>query len=505
MSVKSKRILSLFILLCLLVQCFSITAFAATELKGDVNNDGKISLVDARAVLRSIAKIEVLPFWKTSVADYDGDGEVTFNDAREILLASIDLPPEYLGIEKFTQLTPKKSNNGITQKSKFCMVLTDYSETLASTPVDNKSNPLYSPLLPGTFDYVKEGPVKDSSSGHEFYVLKSGRRVYSNDVNVFTGFNMPNNKIKVMNLVETSGWDTQFYLKLDWRVPFNVTIKPQSYEKGYNSREYNIKDGKFTATYMDITFYYTNAYDGEITFPQSDMIKSMKWIKDESKNIVTLRIYFKNEGNFMGYNVYYDENNFLVVTIKEPSQSLSDRVVMIDPGHGGNQPGAGSGTGVFERDVTYKISQELKSLLEKSGATVIFTRDNSKSVPEIEERRLEAYSVNPDMFVSIHCDSSDSKSAKGSSVYYYKNYSGPLAIAVSKKLPAAVKSQTGYAMQNKGAHFYPFLVTRLETCPSVLVECGFISNADDFKIINSDKGRKAIAKGIYDGIVEYYS
>ncbi len=505
MSVKSKRILSLFILLCLLVQCFSITAFAATELKGDVNNDGKISLVDARTVLRSIAKIEVLPFWKTSVADYDGDGEVTFNDAREILLASIDLPPEYLGIEKFTQLTPKKSNNGITQKSKFCMVLTDYSETLASTPVDNKSNPLYSPLLPGTFDYVKEGPVKDSSSGHEFYVLKSGRRVYSNDVNVFTGFNMPNNKIKVMNLVETSGWDTQFYLKLDWRVPFNVTIKPQSYEKGYNSREYNIKDGKFTATYMDITFYYTNAYDGEITFPQSDMIKSMKWIKDESKNIVTLRIYFKNEGNFMGYNVYYDENNFLVVTIKEPSQSLSDRVIMIDPGHGGNQPGAGSGTGVFERDVTYKISQELKSLLEKSGATVIFTRDNSKSVPEIEERRLEAYSVNPDMFVSIHCDSSDSKSAKGSSVYYYKNYSGPLAFAVSKKLPAAVKSQTGYAMQNKGAHFYPFLVTRLETCPSVLVECGFISNADDFKIINSDKGRKAIAKGIYDGIVEYYS
>jgi N-acetylmuramoyl-L-alanine amidase len=256
---------------------------------------------------------------------------------------------------------------------------------------------------------------------------------------------------------------------------------------------------------MDITFYYTNAYDGEITFPQSDMIKSMKWIKDESKNIVTLRIYFKNEGNFMGYNVYYDENNFLVVTIKEPSQSLSDRVIMIDPGHGGNQPGAGSGTGVFERDVTYKISQELKSLLEKSGATVIFTRDNSKSVPEIEERRLEAYSVNPDMFVSIHCDSSESKLANGSSVYYYKNYSGPLAFAVSKNLPAAVKSQTGYAMQNKGAHFYPFLVIRLETCPSVLVECGFISNADDFKIINSDKGRKAIAKGIYDGIVEYYS
>ena len=501
---KGKKVLSLFVLCCLAFQLFSLTAFAYAEIKGDVNNDGKVSLLDARAVLRSVAQIEVLPDEAISVADYDGDGVLTFEDARKILNASIDLPPEYLGIEKFTQLTPKKSNGGITGKSKFCMVLNDYSETLAATPVNNKSNPLYSPLLAGTFDYIKEGPVKDSSSGHKFYVLKSGRRVYTDAVDVFTGFNMPLNNIEVMNYIEYSGSDTQFYLKLDWRVPFNVTIKPQTYEKGYNSREYNLTDGKFTATYMDITFYYTENYEGKISFPQSDMIKSMKWIKNESKGTVTLRIYFKNEGSFVGYNVYYDENNFLVVSIKEPSYSLSDRVIMIDPGHGGNQPGAGSGTGVYERDVTYKISLELKKLLEKNGATVIFTRDDGKSVPEIEERRLNAYELNPDMFVSIHCDSSDSKSMKGSSVYYYKNYSGPLAFAIAEKLPKAVKSSTGYAMNDRGAHFYPFLVTRIETCPSVLVECGFISNADDFKIINSDKGRKAIAKGIYEGIVEYY-
>jgi len=503
-KMKGKKILSLLVLTCLVFQLFSVTAFANNEIKGDVNGDGKISLSDARAVLRSVAQIEILPQEKLSVADYDGDGALTFEDARKILSASIDLPPEYVGIEKFTQLTPKKSNAGITTKSKFCMVLNDYSETLAATPVDNKSNPLYSPLLAGTFDYIKEGPVKDSSSGHEFYVLKSGRRVYSDAVKVFTGYDMPLNNIEIMNYIETIGSDTQFYLKLDWRVPFNVTIKPQEYEKGYNSREHNLKDGKFTATYMDITFYYTGNYEGKISFPESDMIKSMKWVKNESKGTVTLRIYFKNEGSFMGYNVCYDENNFLVVSIKEPSYSLSDRVIMIDPGHGGNQPGAGSGTGVYERDVTYKISLELKKLLEKQGATVLFTRDDGKSVPEIEERRLNAYELNPDMFVSIHCDSSASKSTKGSSVYYYKNYSGPLAYAIAEKLPKAIKSSTGYAMNDRGAHFYPFLVTRIENCPSVLVECGFISNADDFKIINSDSGRKAIAKGIYEGIVEYY-
>ena len=252
---NGKKTLSLFVLLCLVFQLFSLTAFAYTEIKGDVNNDGKISLLDARAVLRSVAQIEVLPDESLPLADYDGDGVLTFEDARKILNASIDLPPEYVGIEKFAQLTPKKSNDGITGKAKFCMVLNNYSETLAATPVDNKSNPLYSPLLAGTFDYIKEGPLKDSSSGHEFYVLKSGRRVYTDAVDVFTGFKMPLNNIEIMNYIETLGSDTQFYLKLDWRVPFNVTIKPQAYEKGYNSREYNLTDGKFTATYMDITFY----------------------------------------------------------------------------------------------------------------------------------------------------------------------------------------------------------------------------------------------------------
>ncbi len=500
-----KRTLSVLVLLSVLFQLLSVNAFAKKEIKGDINGDGVVRINDARAVLNHVAKITILPDDKFSVADFDNDGAITFSDVRNILLSAADLPPEYVELQKFTQLTPKKSNNGIKTKSKFCMVVTDYAETLAATPVDNKSNPLYTPLLAGSFDYIKEGPVKDSSGEHEFYVLKSGRRVYTDNVKVFTGYNMPTNKIEVIeHKVETSNTETSFFLKLDWRAPFNVTVKPQSYEKGYNARVHNIKDGKFTATYMDITFYYTGSPKGKVSFPDSDMIKSMKWIEDTSKKTTTLRIYFKNEGKFMGYNVYYDSKNYLVVSIKEPTSSLSGKVIMLDPGHGGDDPGAGSGTGVYERDVTYKISQELATLLKNKGATVIYSRKDGKVVPELKERRLNTYDKNPDMFISIHCDSSTSKSANGSSVYYYKNYSGPLAFAISKTLPSSVKSVAGYAMQNKGAHYYPFYVTRIENCPSVLVECGFISNANDFKIINSTKGRKALAMGIYEGILKYY-
>ena len=500
-----KRAFCLGVLLCLVVNLFSVTALANETEKGDVNNDGVISLEDARLVLTDVAKLQTLPEENFVRADFDSDGVLSFSDVRDIMSVSVDLPPEPSLMEKFTQLTPKKSNAGITKKSKFCMVLMDYSETLSATAIDNKSNPLFSPLLAGTFDYVKEGPVKDKESGHEFYVLKSGRRVYSDAVKVFDGYNMPVNNIELVEETQTYNAATRLYLKLDWRVPFNVTIKPQNYEKGYNSREYNIKDGKFTANYMDVVFYYSGNPFGEVSFAESEMLKGMKWIEDTSKNTVTLRIYFQNTGDFMGYNVYYDENNYLVISIKEPSYGLNDRTILIDPGHGGNQPGAGSGTGVYERDVTYKIALELQALLEKKGVTVLFTRDDSKSVPEIEERRLDSYSLNPDMFISIHCDAADSKERNGSSVYYYKNYSGPLAFAISENLPEAVKSETGYALKDAGAHFYPFLVTRIETCPSVLVECGFISNANDFKIINSEKGRKAIAKGIYEGILDYYN
>ena len=106
------------------------------------------------------------------------------------------------------------------------------------------------------------------------------------------------------------------------------------------------------------------------------------------------RVYFKNSGCFFGYTTYYDSNNYLVISVKEKMNTLSGKVIELDPGHGGNDPGAGSGTGVYERDITYNIATYLKSYLESAGATVVFSRDNSESVPEIVERRLNTIKNN---------------------------------------------------------------------------------------------------------------
>lgn len=507
-----KRIIAVVLLFTLVSSAFQVQA----AVKGDMNGDGKIKTNDARKIMRIASGIEKADSATLKKADVNNDGKVTLDDVRQVLCLASDLETKD-SLAKITQLSPK-DKHGNSTKYTFCQVTEYCAETFPSSPVNDRSNPNYSSLPKGTFDYVTSGPV--SADGKSYYILKSGRRVYKDEVKVFTGYKMPNAKAELKNPNYTTKSSTSFYIGLDWRVPFNVTVKPQEYETGYDGRSHNIANGEFTASYMDFTFSYIKSADGALNFPESRTIKSCRWIVNSEKKTATLRVYFRNAGEFYGYTAYYNSDNLLVISIKEPVTTLKGRTIEIDPGHGGNQPGAGSGTGVYEKDITYKIALQLKSYLENAGAKVIFSRDNSSSVPEIEERRITAIKKNPDLFVSIHLDSSTAKSAHGSSVYYYKNYSGPLAYSIAKNLSATDKKEAGYNMKNRGAHFYPFMVTRIENCPSVLIECGFISNTTaittpskdaksqancDFKYLNSSVGQKYTAKGIYNGIVDYFN
>ena len=490
------RIIAVTLVFVLTLSAFTVRGFAV--LKGDLNGNGVLEVADAIETLKIASGIIPGDWYKKMIADIDSDGVITIKDARSILSQSVDLTDIDV---VHNQLTPYTDHGyGVAT---FGVVSEYCGETFPSSPVNDKSDPLYSSMPYGTFDIVTSGLIHDAESKKDFYTLASGRRVYATEIQVFSGYNMPDNKAVLKKTVTKNSGSTQFYLALDWRVPFNVTVNPQEYVTGYNSRPFNIKDGVFTGSYIDFTFSYTSYAEGELSFPESDVISHTQWFVNG--NEATLRVYLKNAGNFFGYTAYYDSNNYLVISVKEKMNTLSGKVIEIDPGHGGKEPGAGSGTGVYERDITYNIATYLKAYLEASGATVVFSRDNSASVPEIEERRLNTIKNNPDMFISIHLDSSSSSSANGSSVYYYKNYSGPLAFAVSRNLPSALQTDMNYNMTNKGAHFYPFMVTRVENCPAVLVECGFISNSQDFAIINSPAGQNSIARGIYNGIVEYCS
>ncbi len=499
---KIKKLLNKIIAFTLCLSILGAAAVARAEgevIPGDMNADGVLLVEDAKAILFIASGVRSITETDIFIADINSDGIVSVDDVKLALENAEDMDISWT-LDKAEQFNPQK-HNGISEKTKYVIVTDNYGETFNEKPVNDKSNPLYSAQPKGTIDYYKSGPVNGDEKS--YYVLQSGRRIYADEVKLVNGYKLPDNEALLRMPTCTDNDSTDFFVDLNWRVPFNVTFTPQSYETGYDNRFHNVKDGKFTAQYMDITFYYTDVAEGALEFPDSKVIKNCKWTVNETDKTARLRVYLKNEGEFYGYTAYYNKDNLLVISVKEPVDSLKGRVIEIDPGHGGEQPGAVSHNGTYESAITYKIALKLKAQLEKKGATVVLSRGNSKVEPEIEERRINTMKSNPDLFVSIHLDSSSSTSAKGSSVYYYKNYSAPLAYAISKNLPTALKNGMGYTLNNRGMHYYPFRVIRVENCPAVLVECGFISNYTEFNMQNSDKGQTCIAQGICNGIVEY--
>ena len=92
------------------------------------------------------------------------------------------------------------------------------------------------------------------------------------------------------------------------------------------------------------------------------------------------------------------------------------KVIVLDPGHGGQDPGAISAAGKYEKDLVLKMAKETKEMLEKAGYKVVLTRSKDIFIP-LRGRIKKAHEANGDLFISIHADSSKNRSAKGLSIY----------------------------------------------------------------------------------------
>ncbi|MBR6619696.1 MAG: N-acetylmuramoyl-L-alanine amidase [Clostridia bacterium] len=411
-------------------------------------------------------------------------------------------------VELFEQLTPDKYN-GVSGKSKMVIVNCDYAETLPATTTSDISYPYYTPLPRGTVDYIKSTV---SYSGINYYVLRSGRRVYQKQVKyIDSGYNMPANEIRTVGVRKTTD-STDITLTLKWRVPFNVRENPQSYYTQTQGRPYSVKS--LTAEYVDIVFYYTNTVD---TAPQfsSNVISRATWI-DGSDGTKTLRLFLKNKGCFYGIKYFYNSDGTLTLSIKERnSTAISGKVVMLDAGHGGSDPGAigavvvGS-SNVHEATINLSIANKMKAKLEALGATVIMTRTSSGQTISLDERVVKCRNANPDIFVAVHCDSSESSSPSGTTAYYYKSYAYPLAKYIGAGIVNAYKktvyasNSTMAARVDKGTNVMAFRVTRVEECPAVLIEFGFVSNVVECKALTVDSNQDALAQGAVNGIVDYF-
>ncbi|MBC2181907.1 SH3 domain-containing protein [Listeria sp. FSL L7-0233] len=185
---------------------------------------------------------------------------------------------------------------------------------------------------------------------------------------------------------------------------------------------------------------------------------------------------------------------------RSKTTKLSEATIVIDPGHGGNDPGAKGANGTIEKEMTLKTAKQLKEKLGSRGAKVILTRNSDKYI-SLKARTNVAAKNNADVFISIHFDSLEdtSKAVSGQTTYYYDNSDKSLAESINTTLGNDLPTS------NRGSRVGDYYVVRENSQPAVLLELGYLSSAKDERNINSASYRSQIADSVTDGLSNYFS
>lgn len=182
--------------------------------------------------------------------------------------------------------------------------------------------------------------------------------------------------------------------------------------------------------------------------------------------------------------------------IATPSYRTATGTVVIDPGHGGSDPGATSYSGYYEKNVNLSIARKVASYLESSGINVIMTR-NSDTFIELNDRADIANRANADLFVAIHCDSHPKSSQNGYTLYVARSASW-----ASKKTAAAIEQAMGQTgLSSVGIRSEDFRVLVRTSCPAVLVECGYLTNPSEAAMLYESDFQSRLARAIANGII----
>ena len=196
----------------------------------------------------------------------------------------------------------------------------------------------------------------------------------------------------------------------------------------------------------------------------------------------------------------------------EESRTLTYPTIVLDAGHGGFDPGKVGINGVLEKDINLSIVKKLQTLLEEEGFPVYLTRESDQLLAPLNSSsqkkddmiaRIEKIKdINPFFTISIHQNSFTDSSTSGPQVFYYKDSepSATMAYVLQDVLNLQLnpqKRRTPQANQNY------YLLTRTPT-PTVIVECGFLSNPSEADLLAQDSYQDQIAHAIFLGILSYY-
>ena len=223
-------------------------------------------------------------------------------------------------------------------------------------------------------------------------------------------------------------------------------------------------------------------------------------------------------------------------------RTKSFTTIVIDPGHGGRDPGARGQRGTEEKDITLKVALKLRDLLnQQRGIRVLMTRERDEFV-ELEDRAKFANGQEADLFVSIHVNSHPQRSVKGIEVYHFGEAKDQRALEVAARENGTPLNSTGvgweylvadlltakkieeslelawtakeamvtnlnghYTLVDHGVKTAPFYVLRFTSMPSILAEIAYISNSDEEDLLRTTRFTTRVAEALMEGLKSFLS
>lgn len=213
-----------------------------------------------------------------------------------------------------------------------------------------------------------------------------------------------------------------------------------------------------------------------------------------------------------------------IIEIKTSSEEvikvmpIASKTIIVDAGHGGIDPGAMTDDeSIKEKDINLKIVKKLKELIESSGAVVILTRNDDTSLyvegegkttrqkynENLRNRKKIIDESSADMFVSIHLNKFEQSKYYGAQTLYPegKEEDKKLANYVQNELKRVVDNTNNRKIKSRDNIY----LIKNNKIPSILIECGFLSNEKEAKLLNDEEYQDKIAWAIYVGIQKYFS
>lgn len=203
-------------------------------------------------------------------------------------------------------------------------------------------------------------------------------------------------------------------------------------------------------------------------------------------------------------------------TVQTVTLPVTNKVIVIDAGHGVPDEGAESSNGTSEAQTNLNIALKLQTLLEQSGATVILTRSDENAIYDIDSKTLKEKKVSDlqnrvkignessaDLFVSIHLNKIPQQQYSGWQTFFKSGDENSIKLAkcIQSSLNESIQKENNRVAMKLDT---VYIMKKVEI-PITIVECGFLSNPEEEKNLLDDTYQNRLAWGIYSGIIDYYN